>query len=238
MKAMCYIGSNSLESRCFHIGTKLKRKLEKKGIIVDSFSSKESTVLECIECHQCFTRGECPIDQKDDMPIIRRKMLESDLIIWISPVYLNNLSGAMKTYIDRITSWVHTLHLLGKIGVVITVTDRSGQEFVSFYLKNILRLMGCNVIGEYKFVKVENVDIEYKLEEIIDDITSSIINESQYKSTDELEKRFQINKREYINPDNEKFIGKNYEVTYWYNSEMSKCNTYQEVLDKRKAEKE
>ena len=42
MKAMCYIGSNSLESRCFHIGTKLKRKLEKKGIIVDSFSSKES----------------------------------------------------------------------------------------------------------------------------------------------------------------------------------------------------
>ena len=42
---------------------------------------------------------------------------------------------------------------------------------------------------KYKFVKVENVDIEYKLEEIIDDITSSIINESQYKSTDELEKR-------------------------------------------------
>lgn len=40
---------------------------------------------------------------------LEKKILEADLIVLLSPVYLNNVSGAMKTFLDRIGSWVHTL---------------------------------------------------------------------------------------------------------------------------------
>lgn len=43
-------------------------------------------------------------------------------------------------------------------GIVVTVTDQSGQEFVSYYLQKLLLQMGCNVVGEYKVVALEELD--------------------------------------------------------------------------------
>ena len=80
--------------------------------------------------------------KRDSMEYIRKKILEADLIVLLSPVYLNNVSGAMKTFLDRIGSWVHTLALSGKMGIVVTVTDQSGQEFVSYYLQKLLYRWG------------------------------------------------------------------------------------------------
>lgn len=68
-----------------------------------------NVVEECRGCGKCFDEGLCPQDQEDSMEYIRKKILEADLIVLLSPVYLNNVSGAMKTFLDRIGSWVHTL---------------------------------------------------------------------------------------------------------------------------------
>ncbi|MFR8179922.1 MAG: flavodoxin family protein [Dorea sp.] len=84
------------------------------------------------------------------MECIEKRILEAGLVVLLSPVYLNNVSGAMKTFLDRIGSWVHTLALSGKMGIVVTVTDQSGQEFVSYYLQKLLLRMGLYVVGRIR----------------------------------------------------------------------------------------
>ena len=99
-------------------------------------------------------------------------------------------------------------------GIVVTVTDQSGQEFVSYYLQKLLLQMGCNVVGEYKVVALEELE--------------------QYISTADIENTFQYLKARFVNADMEQYKDESYEIKYWYDSGMAECETFQEVLNLRK----
>lgn len=144
------------------------------------------------------------------------------------------MSGAMKTFLDRIGSWVHTLALSGKMGIVVTVTDQSGQEFVSYYLQKLLLQMGCNVVGEYKVVALEELDQEKVIERIVSNIVKAFSDQEQYISTADLENTFQYLKARFVNADMEQYKDESYEIKYWYDSGMAECETFQEVLNLRK----
>ena len=126
------------------------------------------------------------------------------------------MSGAMKTFLDRIGSWVHTLALSGKMGIVVTVTDQSGQEFVSYYLQKLLLQMGCNVVGEYKVVALEELDQEEVIERIVSNIVKAFSDQEQYISTADLENTFQYLKARFVNADMEQYKDESYEIKYWY----------------------
>jgi multimeric flavodoxin WrbA len=49
--------------------------------------------LSCVKTLRCFMR--------DDADAIRAKMREADVIVWATPIYYYNVSGQMKTMIDR-----------------------------------------------------------------------------------------------------------------------------------------
>ena len=53
----------------------------------------------CKGCMACAKLKKCVI--KDDVNIIVEKMQNSDVIVWATPVYYYNMSGQMKTMIDR-----------------------------------------------------------------------------------------------------------------------------------------
>lgn len=63
-------------------------------------------------------------------------------------------------------------------GIVVTVTDQSGQEFVSYYLQKLLLQMGCNVVGEYKVVALEELDQEEVIERIVSGISNLLLYEN------------------------------------------------------------
>ncbi|MBN2047460.1 MAG: flavodoxin family protein [Anaerolineaceae bacterium] len=65
------------------------------------------TVEACRGCRVCFDRGEsfCPID--DDIPEIKQNMLDADAVIVASPVYVNDVSGLLKNWIDRLAHVCH-----------------------------------------------------------------------------------------------------------------------------------
>ena len=109
MKVVGYAGSRSAFSKSICLGEKLKTMLREKNIEMELYTARNNVVEECRGCGKCFDEGLCPQDQEDSMEYIRKKILEADLIVLLSPVYLNNVSGAMKTFLDRIGSWVHTL---------------------------------------------------------------------------------------------------------------------------------
>jgi len=60
---------------------------------------KNKTIAFCKGCLACQQIGHCVI--KDDANAITDKMLEADVVAWATPIYYYEMSGQMKTMIDR-----------------------------------------------------------------------------------------------------------------------------------------
>lgn len=82
---------------------------------------------------------------------LEEEILNSDVVIFCSPVYLHNISGSMKKILDLFVVWSHSLRLAGKVGVVITFSSSNGNKEVSKYLDKILNYFGVTVLGNFSF---------------------------------------------------------------------------------------
>ncbi|MBW8001819.1 MAG: flavodoxin family protein [Planctomycetes bacterium] len=62
----------------------------------------EKKIKPCKNCGACFykTPGKCAI--KDDMETLIKKFMASDVVLFASPVYLENVTSLMKTFIERL----------------------------------------------------------------------------------------------------------------------------------------
>lgn len=105
-------------------------------------------VDNCSGCCRCLRAEKCC--KKDHMELLKQVMLASDLIIWASPVYMNGVSGIMKTFIDRLHSWTKSTPLHGKFGIILS---SSSHKINSIYIKDYLiwiqNSLGMTNIGAY-----------------------------------------------------------------------------------------
>jgi NAD(P)H-dependent FMN reductase len=64
-------------------------------------------INRCLSCYRCQT-GElhlvCVYDDKDDVRGILDKMAAADILVFATPIYLMNMSGLLKTFLDRLYS--------------------------------------------------------------------------------------------------------------------------------------
>jgi len=79
----------------------------------------------CRGCRLCFDRGEtsCPI--RDDLLPLKAKLEGSDALIAASPVYVDDVSGTMKTWIDRMAHLCHRPGFGGKPVLLLATTGTS-----------------------------------------------------------------------------------------------------------------
>lgn len=75
---------------------------EDAGNAVEFLSLKDKTIAFCEGCMACHKLGRCVID--DDANMIARKMYEAEVIAFATPIYYYEMSGQMKTMIDRANS--------------------------------------------------------------------------------------------------------------------------------------
>lgn len=73
-------------------------------------------------------------------------MLASDVIVLVSPVYNNSISGSTKVFLDRISCWTHLFKLAGKYAILVTVSDRKNMNGAMEYLKYISDFLGLYVV--------------------------------------------------------------------------------------------
>ena len=97
----------------------------------------------CRSCASCFKTGVCPLDSGDDMPKLKQKMLDCDVLLLGSPVYLWEMSGITKSVLDRISYWAHRYDLLGKPCAVFTATDTSHGAEVADNLRLLMTFTGA-----------------------------------------------------------------------------------------------
>lgn len=72
------------------------------GNNVERISLRGKEIKFCIGCLSCQKTGACVF--KDDVPAIMEKVLNADVVCWATPIYYYEMSGQMKTLIDRMNA--------------------------------------------------------------------------------------------------------------------------------------
>ena len=70
--------------------------------VAETIFLAKKNIQHCEGCFLCWTShpGQCVI--KDDMEILRGKLITSDVIVYATPVYVDNVTGILKTFMDRL----------------------------------------------------------------------------------------------------------------------------------------
>ncbi|WP_418667577.1 flavodoxin family protein [Allofournierella sp.] len=69
------------------------------GSTVEKISLYDKTIGFCRGCLACLKTGRCTI--RDDADTIAQKMLTADVLVFATPIYYYEMSGQMKTMLDR-----------------------------------------------------------------------------------------------------------------------------------------
>ena len=72
------------------------------GNEVEKISLVGKNIQFCKGCFGCQKLGRCVID--DDVNDIMAKVMQADVVCWATPIYYYEMSGQMKTLIDRMNA--------------------------------------------------------------------------------------------------------------------------------------
>lgn len=105
------------------------------GANIEEFRLSKLNIKSCDGCYMCWTKtaGECV--HKDSMTELREKYRKADLIIFASPLYTFNVTGVMKTFMDRLLPLMKPYMLIkenGKISHPDRFPEFGEQGFLVF----------------------------------------------------------------------------------------------------------
>lgn len=106
---------------------------------------REKHIQICGGCLKCEETKHCHV--MDDMQRIYPKLFAADVLLLGSPNYFNNISGAMKNFIDRLAPhWEQRLK--GKKAVLVVVGDEGGASLrhAAGALKRFCGICGVRVV--------------------------------------------------------------------------------------------
>jgi multimeric flavodoxin WrbA len=79
------------------------------GAEFETLMLADRKIIPCAGCSKCQTPEQlnhCIYEDEDDVKDIFEKMRAADILIYATPVYVFNISGLMKTFMDRMNSTV------------------------------------------------------------------------------------------------------------------------------------
>ena len=148
-------GSPRLKSTHYAVNEALQYARDRHGVETDYFSVHGKTIGFCRHCDYCVKKKQgCILD--DSMVELYEKMARADAFILGSPVYQGQVSGQMKTVLDRCRAMVAAdRHVFrDKVGMGICIGgDRNGgqepslQSLIDFCIINEIIPVGGGSFG-------------------------------------------------------------------------------------------
>ena len=212
-------------------------KLPQDEFLIEYHFPQDFKISSCKGCGKCFEKASCVIN--DDLSVLQSKILQADLLVIASPVYLHYMTADLKRILDRCSWWTHTLRLQGKPIVVLSTCDSNGHKEVVNALGKIMTYMGGNVIASVNASrypdKLNNyvwlATIAQKINERIKKYISLPL-----QSNDFLEAYFKVLRNDIIIKD--EFLQahniENKEVDYWKKTGMIHFESFQKYLSTKK----
>lgn len=75
---------------------------ESVGAEVENIFLANKEINHCKACSQCIVSGQGNCIIKDDMKDLVHKFIESDIVVLATPLYIDNISGMLKVFMDRL----------------------------------------------------------------------------------------------------------------------------------------
>ena len=114
------------------------------GANTDFFRIAGLTIKGCISCYYCKAHETCSI--KDDMQAIYKEIHAADAVVIGSPVYMGQMSGQTKIFIDRLLPLLNAdfTTRLTKHPTLVSVFTQAQPDTDMFkpYMENTHRMLG------------------------------------------------------------------------------------------------
>jgi len=196
-----------------------KMKIEDKNI-TEFFLPKDMPHF-CIGCGNCFIKGETFCPHYADVTKIEEAMLNSELLIFSSPVYVYHVTGQMKTLLDHFGyQWmIHRPNekMFNKMALVISTAAGGGMKSTNKDIVDSLIYWGVGRIFQYgkgvAAINWEGVSDKKKItiQKEVEKLSAKILNTSKYVTPS-----IKIKTKFYIMRSLHKKIGfSDIDVTYW-----------------------
>jgi multimeric flavodoxin WrbA/putative sterol carrier protein len=130
----------------------LRDALAQEGFDLEEICLSRHRIEYCVGCALCLQQGACWI--RDDHKGLMNKLLEADAVILASPVYFRNVTGQMKTFLDRSLGYGHRPRDTWKPGLAVCVSAGWGETPVAQYLSQVLRVFGAFAVGQLTAIAV------------------------------------------------------------------------------------
>jgi len=91
------------------------------GHNTECISLKGKDIKYCIGCLACQKTQKCVI--RDDAPAIAEKVKEADTLVFVTPIYYYEMSGQMKTLLDRLNPLYSTDYKFRSIYMLSTASE-------------------------------------------------------------------------------------------------------------------
>ncbi len=184
MKVITILGSPKKNGKTAQALDLLEGNLIAKGHEVERIPVTDYQINGCIGCFSCFRKKEEPgCIQKDDAMFVFERMMQSDVIVYASPIYSFDFTAQMKPLIDRHlcltidfgqplqTSLIANkrVALLLTCGGPADVADLTQESF-----RRSMKLLHGSVIGNYVIALGSSPDFNSRAEGITDKLTGAI----------------------------------------------------------------
>jgi len=151
MKITVITGSPRKNGNTFAMTDAFVKAAEAKGHEVVRFDAAMMKIGGCHACMTCFNRGKaCSFD--DDFNVIASRVMESDAVVYATPVYWYSFPAQIKGVIDRMFSFcVAQKPISGKkMGLICCCEEQdvAVMDGVKIPLERTAALLKWDVVGE------------------------------------------------------------------------------------------
>lgn len=124
---------------------------ESAGNTVTEFFLDKMNINGCKGCFGGHSSKVCPCVQKDDMAEIYPAVRECDIVVFATPLYYWNMSGQIRTAIDRLFALEegdgNLLRGHGRAGVLLMAAEGYGFDDVLLYYEHLMEHLNWDNLG-------------------------------------------------------------------------------------------
>lgn len=151
-KILGVIGSPRKKGNTHILVSRILDGAKEEGADTEIIFLNDLDIRECDGCHSCWKGRQC--SKKDDMNVLYPKIIESDIIIFGTPVYWYGPTALMKCFIDRFVYFncpENRSKIKGKAAVLAIPFEedniKTADLLIRFFVKS-LRYLEMKIIGK------------------------------------------------------------------------------------------
>ena len=105
-KILAFNGSPRPSGNTAHLLNAFLSGAEENGAVPELYHPHKLNLKECTGCLRCNVLKRCSL-QDDDWGVLSTKILESEVLVFGSPIYFHHVPSSLKKLLDRFRSLVH-----------------------------------------------------------------------------------------------------------------------------------